>query len=165
MDSRNDILVMGIFNINIDGYVAFVVSVFIIISAIKMLKETINPILGVVPSEEKIKEIKEKLLGYEKIKGVHDLLIHNYGVGNDFATVHVEISSDMNIVDADKLIDKIEKDFKRDLGINLTIHIDPTDLEDAETKRLENKVIDILKNIDDTLEIHDFKKIVGKKKI
>lgn len=167
MDSRNDIittsavlfavLIMGIFNINIDAYMGLIVSIFIIISAIKMIRETINPLLGSVMTQEQVEEIKNKILTHKEVKGIHDLVIHNYGVGNDFATVHVEVSSEMTLLVAHNLADSIEKELKKDLGIDFTIHIDPIELDDIETSKLKDKVKEILNKVDNTLEIHDFR--------
>jgi len=167
MDSRNDIIttlsvligivVMGIFNINIDGYMGLIVSIFIIISAINSLRETIDPLLGIVPSPEKIEEIKNKILNHEQVKGIHDLMIHNYGVGNDFVTVHAEVSATMNILDAHNLADKIEREFKQELNIDLTIHIDPLELDDEQTINVRKKIKKILEEFDEDLQIHDFR--------
>lgn len=171
MDARNDIItttavliamiIMGKFNLNIDAYMGLIVSVFIIISAINSLKETINPLLGIVPTEEKVKEIKEKILSHKPIRGIHDLVIHNYGVGNDFVTVHAEVPDTMGILEAHDLADNIEREFKNDLGIDLTIHIDPLDLNDERTRLVRRKVKKVLKEFDETLEIHDFRLVSG----
>ena len=125
MDARNDIIetlavliamvVIGVLHINIDAYMGLIVSIFIVISAIKMINETINPILGIIPNREEIDNLKSKILEYEGVEGIHDLMIHNYGEGKNFVTVHVEVSSDMNIVVAHDLADKIEEDFKEKL--------------------------------------------------
>lgn len=172
IDARNDILsttavliaviVMGLFKINIDAYAGLVVSIFIIISSIKMVKETINPLLGIVPTEEQVQEIRNNILKHEEIKGLHDLVIHNYGVGNDFVTVHAEIPSDMDILIAHDLMDNIEREFREELGINLTIHMDPLDLNDETTKRLYKKTKKVLKEFDETLKIHDFRIVTSK---
>lgn len=167
IDSRNDsitttavlitVIVMGIFKINIDAYMGLFVSIFIIVSAIKMIKETINPLLGIVPSQEQINKIKSKLLSHKEIKGIHDLVIHNYGVGNDFVTVHAEVPADINIVEAHDIMDNIEREFKEEFGINLTIHTDPLDLNDETRNALQEKVEKILSNWDNSLKIHDFR--------
>ena len=118
IDARNDIIsttavliavfIMGVFKINIDAYMGLVVSIFIIITALNTLKETINPLLGIPATKTQIDGIKNIMLENEEIKGIHDLVIHNYGEGNNFATVHAEISSDMNIIIAHNIIDSLE---------------------------------------------------------
>jgi len=122
-----------------------------------MINETINPLLGIVPSKEQIDEFKNKILSHKEIKGIHDLVVHNYGVGNDFVTVHAEVPADMNIVDAHDIMDNIEREFKEEFGVNLTIHTDPLDLNDETRNMLHEKIQKILIAFDDTLKIHDFR--------
>ena len=172
LDARNDILtttavlisvlIMQIFKINIDAYMGLIVSIFIIISAIGMVKKTIEPLLGIVPTKEQVDTIRNKILSYEGVKGIHDLLIHNYGAGNDFVTVHAEVSSNMNILSAHNLMDVIERDFKENLGIHLTIHVDPLELDDEKTKKVQEKVQEILNDFDKELNIHDFRIVPAK---
>ena len=169
VDSRNDIIttltvliamiIMNVFNVNIDGYIGFIISIFIVISSIKMVKETIDPLLGIIPNEEQISKIKKEILKYEGVEGIHDLMIHNYGEGKDFATVHVEVSSDMNIVDAHDLADSIEKSVLKEFNINLTVHIDPIDIKDKEVNRLYDETKKILKEFDSEISFHDFRVI------
>ena len=146
IDARNDILstsavliamiIMGIFKINIDAYMGLIVSIFIIITAINSLKETINPLLGIVPSKERVEEIRNKIMNHKEIRGIHDLKIHSYGVGNDFVTVHAEVPDTMGILESHELADIIEREFKEDLKIDLTVHIDPLDLNDERTREV-----------------------------
>ena len=171
IDSRNDIIttgavliamiIMGIFNINLDAYMGFIVSVFIIISAWKTINETISPMLGVPPTDEQVKKIEEKIKAYDGVAGIHDLMVHNYGPGIDFVTVHVEIPSDMNILTAHDLMDNIENDFKKELNINLTIHMDPLELENEYVSDLHRKVKYILKDFDEDISFHDFRVVKG----
>ena len=166
-DSRNDVITtlgvliamvfMHIFGINMDGYFGLAISIFIVYSAIKMIKETIDPLLGIVPSEEQINKIKSEILKYEGVEGIHDLMIHNYGAGKDFITVHVEVSSDMNIVVAHDLADKIERYFITEFNTNLTVHIDPIDVKDEKTMDLCKQIKEILNRFDEELSIHDFR--------
>ena len=166
-DSKNDIImtsavlfamiIMGIFNINVDGYIGLIISIFIVISSIKMIKETIDPLLGVIPSQEQIDKIKKEILKYDGVEGIHDLLIHNYGEKKDFVTVHVEVSSDMNIVVAHDLADSIERHFRDDLNLNLTVHIDPIDIKNKEINILRNKIKKVLNEFDSEISFHDFR--------
>ena len=172
MDARNDILttftvlitmiVMGIFKINIDAYIGLLVSGFIIISSINSLKDTINPLLGNVPSKEKVEKIKEKILSHKEIIGIHDLRIHSYGEQNDFVTVHAEVPDTMNIVEAHEIADIVEREFKEELNIDLTIHIDPLNVNDEETKKIKEKVENTLKSFDKEITIHDFRVVTAK---
>ena len=172
MDARNDILttltvlitmiVMGIFKINIDAYMGLLVSGFIILSSINSLKDTINPLLGNVPSKEKVEKIKEKILSHKEIIGIHDLRIHSYGEQNDFVTVHAEVPDTMNIVEAHEIADIVEREFKEELNIDLTINIDPLNVNDEETKKIKEKVENTLKNFDKEITIHDFRVVTAK---
>ena len=150
-------VIMKVFNINVDGYIGLIISLFIVVSSIKMIKETIDPLLGVIPSEEQINKIKNEISKHEGVEGIHDLMIHNYGEGKDFATVHVEVSSDMNIVVAHDLADSIEKSVLKEFNINLTVHIDPIDIKDKEINMLYDKTKKILKEFDKEISLHDFR--------
>lgn len=171
VDTRNDIIsttailismiVMGILKINLDGILGIAVSSFVIISAINMIKEVLEPIIGIVPTEERIKEVSEKLLSYDCVIGIHDLVMHNYGVNNDFISVHVEIDSKMDMIKAHDLMDNIEKDFKKDLGIDLTIHMDPVLVGNPKSDKLHKEIEKAIKEFDDTLHIHDFRIVEG----
>lgn len=171
VDTRNDIIsttailismiIMGIFKINIDGLLGLAVSGFVIYSSIGMIKEVLEPIIGIIPTEEQVNEITEKILKYDYVEGIHDLVIHNYGVHNDFVTVHVEIDSKMDIMKAHDMMDNIEKDFKEELGICLTIHMDPIVVGDPEIDMLQTKVVQTIHKLDKELKIHDFRVVKG----
>jgi len=171
IDARNDILttsavliamiIMGMFKINIDSYMGLIISIFIIITAIGSLKDTINPLLGIVPSPETVEKIKNKILNHKEIRGIHDLKIHSYGVGNDFVTVHAEVPDTIGLLESHELADIIEREFKEDLNIDLTVHIDPLDLDDERTREVRRKVKDILKAYDEELKIHDFRLVTA----
>ena len=171
VDTRNDIIsttailismiIMGIFKINIDGILGLAVSGLIVFSSIQMIKEVLEPIIGIVPTEEKVNEMTKKILSYKNVKGIHDLVINNYGVHNDFATVHVEIDSNIDILIAHDLMDNIERDFKRDLGIDLTIHMDPIVLDDPEINNLYKQVTESISKLNENLNIHDFRVVKG----
>ncbi len=171
VDTRNDIIsttailismiIMGIFKINIDGLLGLAVSGFVIYSSIGMIKEVLEPIIGIVPTEEQVNKITEKILKYDYVEGIHDLVLHNYGVHNDFVTVHVEIDSKMDIMKAHDMMDNIEKDFKDELGISLTIHMDPIVVGDPEIDMLQTKVVQAIHKLDKELKIHDFRVVKG----
>lgn len=171
IDTRNDILTttailismitMKITNINIDGFLGLLVSLFIIISSIKTLKEVLEPIIGTIPNEKQITKIKNKLLSYDYVQGIHDLVIHNYGVKNDFITVHIEIDSKIDTIKAHDLIDNIENDFKKE-NINLTIHMDPVIIGDPKIDKIKNKIEKQIEKLGKDLSIHDIRVIKGK---
>ena len=171
LETRNDIIstsailvsmiIMSVFKINIDAFLGIAVSGLIVYSSINMIKEVLEPIIGIIPTEERVEEITKKLLSYEYVEGIHDLVIHNYGVHNDFVTVHVEIKSNMDIMKAHDLMDNIEKDFKDEMGIGLTIHMDPIEVGNPKVDALQSKVIEVIHQLDGALKIHDFRIVEG----
>lgn len=170
-DSLNDsistflvLVAMIIFDIsavNIDGYVGVVVSVFVLISGLKMIKETMKPLMGEMPPIEFRNMIAKKVSSYDGIEGVHDLVIHSYGPNKTFVTIHAEVSAQADIMLSHDIIDNIEKDFREELQIDLVIHMDPIDTTDELTLDLKAKTKELLKEIDPILSIHDFRVVHG----
>lgn len=148
-----------IFNVNIDGYAGLLVSAFIVFSGIKTAKESLSPLLGQMPERELVEDIKNTACIHEGIIGIHDLIVHNYGVGVSFISFHAEVSSSTPLSEAHALIDEIEKELKEKFGCGVTIHIDPEDINDRETMELYAGVTEAVKKIDEGLSIHDFRVI------
>lgn len=171
IDSLNDVisttvvlltLLIAIFtDYNFDGIAGCLVSILIIYSGIGVLKDTINDLIGTTPEPELINNIISKLKSYEDVKGIHDLVVHSYGPGNYFATVHVEVSSQADILISHDMIDNIERDFLNELNINLVIHLDPIVTDDSETNETKKTVTEIIKSINEELSIHDFRMVKG----
>ena len=171
-DSRNDIIttagilvamiVMAITGINIDGLVGFVVSVFVIISSIQTIKEQVAPLIGIKPTRERVKMIADKILSYPGVLGIHDLVLHNYGVHNDFVTVHVEVDSSQSINDIHDIVDRIEMDFKDELGISITIHMDPVEVGNQKLEDIKAQIGTALEKLDPELSFHDVRMVDGK---
>lgn len=145
----------------IDGIIGLFVAGFIIVSGIKLLKETINPLLGVMPEKSEIDAIANKIKSYDGVLGIHDLIIHNYGPSKTFVSVHVEVNRDVDVMISHDMIDNIEMDFKKNDNINLIIHMDPVDIHDEETQRLKQLVEKLLKQYDERLSFHDFRIVKG----
>lgn len=145
----------------IDGYIGLFVSVFILISGVKMLKETMNPLIGEKISPELEEKIASKVLSYEGILGVHDLVVHTYGPNRVFATIHAEVSSTRDILESHDIIDNIELAFRNELQIDLVIHMDPIDITNPETLALRELVSEIVTSYDQNLSIHDFRVVHG----
>lgn len=171
-DSLNDCIstfavIMGLLLIKItswqiiDGIIGIGVALFIIISGIKMIIETVNPLIGTMPTDEEIDIISNKILSYEGIIGIHDLVVHQYGNCTKFVTVHAEVPSHVDIVKSHDIVDNIERDFRNNLGIDLTIHMDPIDLLNPKTQELKMIVYKIVKTISEELSIHDFRVVYG----
>lgn len=171
-DSLNDslsttVVILGLIIIKltnftpIDSILGIGLAIFILISGIKMVIETINPLIGVMPTQEELDQISEKIVSYDGIIGIHDLVVHKYGNCTTFVTAHAEVPSDVDVVISHDIIDNIERDFREELNIDLTIHMDPVDNKNPMTKELKEKVINIVKSIDPILSIHDFRVVYG----
>ncbi len=145
----------------IDSILGIGLSIFILISGIKLVIETINPLIGVMPTQEEIDMISEKILSYDGIIGIHDLVIHKYGNCTSFVTAHAEVPCDVDVVISHDIIDNIERDFRNELSIDLTIHMDPVDNKNPKTLELKSTVNKIVKDINSSLSIHDFRVVYG----
>jgi len=171
MDARNDVIATSAVLVSviiskftgfqIDGYMGVLVALFIIYSGVNILKDIMNPILGELPDPEFISEIENKILSYEGILNIHDLVVHNYGPSRYFATVHAEVDAKQDILVCHDMIDNIERDFAEDSDINLVIHLDPIVTDDKEINHLKNLTHKIIKNIDNKLSMHDFRVVKG----
>lgn len=171
VDSRNDILatsavliaaiVTRLTNINLDGYMGALVAILILISGIKLVSDTVNPIIGMAPTKELVDRIYKKVLSYDSIIGLHDLTVHSYGAYKCFASVHCEVPAEQDIMVSHDIIDNIERDFLEDEGIHLVIHLDPVVTNDAKTNELKEKVNGIIKNILPEISMHDFRVVWG----
>jgi cation diffusion facilitator family transporter len=155
-------IVMNIFNINIDGYIGLAVSIFIIYSAIRMTADTIDPLISVKPNKKLVNKIKKELLSFDGINDMHDLLIHTYGSGSTFVSVHVEVPETTTLLDCHELIDKIERHFEDKLKINLTMQVDPINEDDPRTKVIFKKLKDALDTLNKDLTIHGVRVVYGK---
>ncbi len=170
-DSLNDCISTGVVliasiialftDLKLDGYMGCVVSIFILVSGYKLVKEAMSPLIGEKPTKELVDSIVEKVLSYPVVLGIHDLVIHSYGPGKIFATIHAEVDSEGNILLIHDCIDNIEQDFREELGINLVIHMDPIDTKDENTQELREEAFRILQRIDPILKYHDFRVVKG----
>ncbi|HEY8349469.1 MAG TPA: cation diffusion facilitator family transporter [Clostridia bacterium] len=171
VDSRNDILatsavlialmVSGFTGFNTDGWMGAAVAVFITVSGIRLIKDTVSPLLGMAPSREMVDRIYRKIMSYDGIVGLHDLTVHNYGVGKYFASVHCEVSADRDIMVGHDIIDNIERDFLKDLGIHLVIHLDPVITDNEKINNLKSAVDSLVRDISPEISIHDFRVFFG----
>ena len=171
IDSRNDVittfavLVASIIShftgFNLDGYMGVIVSVFIFISGINLVKETLDPLLGQPPTKEMFETIENKILSYNNVLGVHDLMVHSYGPNTYFASAHIEMDAKIDVLICHDIMDQIERDFKSELNIHLVVHLDPTILDSPEINELKEMVNDIICEIDRELTFHDFRVVVG----
>lgn len=142
---------------NLDAVMGIGVSAFIVYSGISAAKETIGQLLGEPPSKELSESIEHTLLSFEDFKGIHDLIIHNYGPGRMFASVHVEVDQNIDIVSCHEQVDLCEKLIEEQSGVMITVHMDPVNTDDSEIEKLKKAVTDKVKTIDQRLTIHDFR--------
>lgn len=145
----------------IDGYLGVMVGCFILYTGYGIAKETISPLLGNPPDPNLVEKVKEILMSYQIISGVHDLIIHDYGPNRVMGSAHVEIPKDCDILLAHDSIDNAEKQIQHELKMPFVIHLDPVATEDEETKMMKNKMEEIVKNIDEGMSIHDFRIVSG----
>ncbi len=155
-------LVSFYFGWNIDGYMGIIVSVVVAYSGIKMIKETIDPLIGKAADKDLVNKVISDILSYDGVLGVHDLRAHSYGPTKIFMSIHVEVNCDVNVIRSHELIDKIETDIKEKYQIDLVIHMDPIDPDNAETILLLNKVQTALLSVSKDLSLHDFRIIKEK---
>ena len=155
-------LILSIFtDLPIDGYMGIVVSLFILYAGFGILKESIGIILGKPPSKELVDELVSFIMSHEEILGIHDLVIHSYGETRIFASVHTEIAADGDMLQVHDTIDTIEKNVMEKFGIELVIHMDPIVTNDETVEKHYQVVHKTVKEIDDVLDIHDFRIVEG----
>lgn len=168
IDCRNDAIMTSLViiamlierysNIMIDGYVGILIALFIGYSGIKLTLETISPIIGRKNDEELKNKILEKIKEYPIVIGYHDLMIHDYGPGVSFCSIHFEIDKNLDPLYVHEIIDKFEREFLN-LGTTLTVHYDPVIIDSPELNKLKKSTIDELIAIDNRLSLHDFRSI------
>ena len=171
VDSLSDVLATSVVlasavishfsGVQLDGYMGVAVAVFIIVSGINILKNTVNSILGKGPSEELINMIESFIKKYEGVIGIHDLVVHDYGPNHCFASVHAEVDSNVDILKSHDLIDNIERDISLEHDIHLVIHLDPIVTDDPFVDELRVMVEEIVLSLDESLSIHDFRVVKG----
>ena len=149
----------------IDGYVGLIVSAAILYAGYSLIKDTISPLLGEAPDEELVKKIKQGVLSYDNIIGVHDLIIHNYGVGKCMASIHAEIPSNIDLVTIHEIIDSAEREISQKLNIYLVIHMDPMCIHDDKINKVKGEIQEILLKYKTIKSMHDFRITEGKDKI
>ena len=170
-DSRNDVistaavlaaLVLGqATHLVLDGWMGLAVALFILYSGIGLIKETVDPLLGEAPSEELARHIARKVLSYDGVLGTHDLMVHDYGPGRCFASVHVEMAAEKDVLESHDIIDNIERDFHDNDNIHLVIHYDPIQTGDRAVGTLHAWMEGQLKTISPQLSMHDFRAVRG----
>ncbi len=147
--------------IEIDSIVGCGVAIFILISGVKSVLETADPLLGAAPDPDLVHRLQAAVLAYPGIIGIHDLIIHSYGAGKVFATLHAEVDAAADIMESHDLIDNIESEVGAALGLEMVIHLDPVTLNDPKIDAMHAAVGQILHGISPALRHHDFRVVFG----
>lgn len=159
------IVVFGIWQVNIDGFVGIIVSVLVMIAGINIAKDTLAPLIGEPIDATVYKKITDFVESYDGIEGSHDLIVHNYGPGHSMASIHAEVPNDVDIEVSHEIVDKIERDALRELGIFLVIHMDPLETKDETVGHMKMMAQDVIQGLDSRLTLHDFRMVEGAKRI
>lgn len=146
-----------IFKINIDGYAGVLVALFVFKAGLEAANDTLKPLLGQAPDPEFVKALEEAVLEDNKIKGIHDMHIHDYGPGRVVVSLHAEIPAEMNVMEAHDIIDSTEEKIKKKYKCDVSIHMDPVETENETVNELKKIVKEIIKEISPRLNFHDFR--------
>lgn len=142
---------------NLDCIMGALVALFILYSGIMAAKETLGSLLGGPPDEKLVKDIQNTILSFNEFLDIHDLIVHNYGPGREFASVHVEVPQDIDIVACHEKIDLCEKLINEKLNIELVIHMDPIETDNAAISEVKAAILKELKTINEGFTLHDFR--------
>lgn len=148
-------------NLHIDGWVGVLVALFILRAGWGAAKDTLDPLLGQSPDPELVRSIQETVLGRPEIVGMHDLVVHDYGPGRCMASLHAEVPMDADILIIHDVIDNLERELRRKLGVEVVIHMDPVAVGDPRTDALKAQVTELVRRIDPDMTIHDFRMTAG----
>ena len=147
--------------INIDGILGVIVAVIIIIAGINIIRDTLNPLLGQAPDKELVNDIADTVLSFDKVVGIHDLVLHNYGSTKTFGSIHVEVPANENVLVVHEIMDNIELEIKKKYGVEIVAHTDPIETDNKLVEDNRNFIINIINSIDEKLTIHDFRLVSG----
>lgn len=170
-DSLGDVLATGavlvsmlcslLFSWTIDGWIGLLVSAVVLKAGWEVCRDTVDSLLGGRPDPEKIQQLRELLLAREGIMGIHDLVMHDYGPGRCFASVHAEVDADGNILDIHEMIDDAEREIGEKMKMPICIHMDPIVTSDETVRHVRQQISDFVTRIDPALSIHDFRMVPG----
>ena len=170
-DSRNDVIctslvlvctLISLFtDITLDGYIGLAVALFVIWSGFSVIRETVSPLLGQAPDEQLVHDIEQTVLSYDGVVGIHDMMVHDYGPGRMFVSLHAEVPANGDIMHSHDTIDCIERDLLEKFNVIACIHMDPIDTDNPETLRFKEQTTEQLSLIDNRLTLHDFRVVNG----
>lgn len=154
-------LLSPVLHFNLDGYMGIVVSGIILYGAYGLLRDMINSLIGEAPDPELVHNIVDMIMAHPAILGVHDMMLHNYGPNKIFASAHVEVDSSKDIFETHDHIDNIEREVKKNMNIDLVLHMDPVKVNDPDTELYRAKVVEAIHQIDPKWRFHDFRIVSG----
>ncbi|MDO4437207.1 MAG: cation diffusion facilitator family transporter [Coriobacteriaceae bacterium] len=170
-DSKNDaiatfaVLVASVFGyltgVNVDGWAGLAVGAYIIYSGVELVKDTVDPLLGNAPDPKFVQHIRLKIMSYPGVLGTHDLMVHDYGPGRQFASAHVEMAAETDPMESHDTLDNIEQAFKDEEGLIVTLHYDPIVTHDPLLVDMRNRIDSAAKQLDERLSIHDLRTVPG----
>lgn len=170
-DSRNDVISTSavllaavlsyMTEIELDGYMGVLVALFILYSGVGLIRETLDPLLGKAPDAGEVEAIQQKIMEYPGVLGTHDLMIHDYGPGRQFASVHVEVAAEEDVIKSHDVIDNIERDLYAEMNLHLVVHMDPIITKDAAVGDLRRWLSSEVKKVNPELTIHDLRFVQG----
>ena len=147
---------------NVDGVVGLLVSLVVMWAGVGIARDTLEPLLGEAVTPEEYDRISRFVESYDGVVGSHDLIVHNYGPGRSMASIHAEVPNDVDVEISHEIIDRIEREAAKKLGVFLVIHMDPVETRDAKVLEVRQKVVQILEALDPAVSIHDFRMVSGK---
>lgn len=170
-DSKNDVLATGavlacaivarVTGVNLDAWAGLAVGLYIGWSGVELIRDTVSPLLGQAPDPELVSHIRSKIMSYPGVLGTHDLMVHDYGPGRQFASAHVEMAAETDPLESHDTLDNIEQAFKDDDGLIVTLHYDPIVTNDPHVVDMRNKIDAMAKSLDREASIHDLRCVPG----
>lgn len=159
------ILVGHVFHINIDGFAGLLVSLVVMWAGIGIARDTLEPLIGEATDPELCRQIIQMVESYDGVLGTHDLIVHNYGPNRSMASIHAEVPRDVDIEVSHEIIDQIEREISKELGIFLVIHMDPVEVHDETLLHVKKQVEKVMGTWTDPITFHDFRMVKGQKQI
>ena len=170
-DSKNDVLATGavlacaivarVTGVNLDAWAGLAVGLYIGWSGVELIRDTVSPLLGQAPDPELVSHIRSKIMSYPGVLGTHDLMVHDYGPGRQFASAHVEMAAETDPLESHDTLDNIEQAFKHDDGLIVTLHYDPIVTNDPHVVDMRNRIDAMAKSLDREASIHDLRCVPG----
>lgn len=170
-DSKNDVLATGavlacaivarVTGVSLDAWAGLAVGLYIGWSGVELIRDTVSPLLGQAPDPELVSHIRSKIMSYPGVLGTHDLMVHDYGPGRQFASAHVEMAAETDPLESHDTLDNIEQAFKDDDGLIVTLHYDPIITNDPHVVDMRNKIDAMAKSLDGEASIHDLRCVPG----